>query len=845
MSDLKAIVENMVRQLNIAIKTVGMYSLSHPSAQKAIEQGYKILKFALSDKEDITISVDEGMLIAEGIPLDRQNETFIRFVSDLTERNIEGLTFLKDLTLQEFQVFIELLLEKPEAMKYKDNVGYIFSSKGITNITVNEIKYRKVSDDLEKLEETAITNYLLGRATDLGSQEDQFLSDINENPDRVAKLMMQMTSDETAPSGGGGGGGGFGGPGGGSGGGGGFGGPGGGSGAGGGGGGFGGGSGAGGGGSGDGGGGGGFGGPGGGGGGGGGRGSGGPGGGGAGGGGGGYAVANRAQNTNAMLGRMGTQLLRKGTGNWRKIKRNLVEVILNLDAGLQSSMMSEKLKGSGGTNAIIKEVLDESIVETVAKQFNQKNLTSSELSVVIEDLIPDQERRKELLPLLKDRLSKEGVAATELKTVSETVLQGELPLEESFENIMQNPFTSPRELKSAKVVIGELLEEGKISETREVVDKFVAALDDPSWEVRKEAADNCFFMIDLASRSEQLKDVDREVYEQMIRGIEKEDQMEVYNTLAETMTMLIQTGSAEECGVDMGRVLNIFRSHASDQSEENAPRKETAEKARETIVSFEMIDQLIADLKEDDEIRHEKATNILMGIGDIALEPLMLALTEESDRKVRAQLLKIVESLGKESVELLKGYLSDDRWYVVRNVVRILGTIGDESILESILPMLSHENPRVKKESIWVLLKVGSEKAFDSLALTLNDQDITVQAMAISALAEIGGEKAVPILDSFLKRGASIGQMQKRRVIEALGKIGGEDSVTILVDLLVKKGLFAKGESEDVRTTVVESLRRIGGFTSLSTLRKIAVGDSSRTVREKATLAIRSLEEPA
>jgi HEAT repeat protein len=811
MSDLKTIVENMVRQLNIAIKTVGMYSLNHPSAQKAIEQGYKILKFALSDKEDITISVDEGMLIAEGVPLDRHNETFIRFVSDLTERNIEGLTFLKDLTLQEFQVFIELLLEKPEAMKYKDNVGYIFSSKGITNITVNEIKYRKVSDDLEKLEDTAITNYLLGRAADLGSKEDQFLSDINENPDRVAKLMMQMTSGETAPSGGGGfggsggggggGAGGFGGSGGGGGGGaGGFGGPGGGGGSGGGGGGF---------------------------------------------GGGGYSVANRAQNTNAMLGRMGTQLLRKGTGDWRKIKRNLVEVILNLDADLQSSMMSEKPRGSGGTNAIIKEVLDESIVETVAKQFNQNNLTSSELSVVIEDLIPDQERRKELLPLLKDRLSKEGVAATELKTVSETVLQGELPLEESFENIMQNPFTSSRELKSAKVVIGQLLEEGKIPETREVVDKFVAALDDPSWEVRKEAADNCFFMIDLASRSDQLKDVDREVYEQMIRGIEKEDQMEVYNTLAETMTMLIQTGSAEECGVDMGRVLNIFRSHAGDQSEENAPRKETAEKARETIVSFEMIDQLIADLKEDDEILHEKATSILMSIGDIALDPLMLALTEESDRKVRAKLLKIIESLGKESVELLKGYLSDDRWYVVRNVVRIIGTIGDESVLESILPMLSHENPRVKKESIWVLLKMGSEKAFDSLALTLNDQDITVQAMAINALAEIGGEKAVPILDAFLKRGASIGQMQKKRVIEALGKIGGEDSVTILIDLLVKKGLFAKGESEDVRATVVESLRRIGGLKSLSTLRKIAVGDSSRAVREKATLAIRSLEEPA
>jgi HEAT repeat protein len=193
----------------------------------------------------------------------------------------------------------------------------------------------------------------------------------------------------------------------------------------------------------------------------------------------------------------------------------------------------------------------------------------------------------------------------------------------------------------------------------------------------------------------------------------------------------------------------------------------------------------------------------------------------------------------------LKGYLSDDRWYVVRNVVRILGTIGDESVLESMLPMLSHENPKVKKESIWVLLKMGSEKAFDSLARTLNDQDITVQAMAINALAEIGREKAVPILDAFLKRGSSIGQMQKKRVIEALGKIGGEDSVTILIDLLEKKGFLAKGESEDARAVVVESLRKIGGFRSLGTLKKIAVGDSSRAVREKATLAIRSLEKPA
>jgi len=103
MSDLKTAIEKIVKQLNIAIKTVAMYSLNHPSAQNAIEQGYKILKFALTDKQDITIAVDEGMLIAEGLPLDRKNEAFNRFTADLMERNIEGITFLNDLTLKEFQ----------------------------------------------------------------------------------------------------------------------------------------------------------------------------------------------------------------------------------------------------------------------------------------------------------------------------------------------------------------------------------------------------------------------------------------------------------------------------------------------------------------------------------------------------------------------------------------------------------------------------------------------------------------------------------------------------------------------------------------------------------------------
>jgi len=135
----------------------------------------------------------------------------------------------------------------------------------------------------------------------------------------------------------------------------------------------------------------------------------------------------------------------------------------------------------------------------------------------------------------------------------------------------------------------------------------------------------------------------------------------------------------------------------------------------------------------------------------------------------------------------LKSYLNDDRWYVVRNLIRILGTIGDESVVETMLPFLSHDNPKVRRESILSLLKIGSAKAFYSLTLALNDQDSAVQAMAVNALAEIGQKRAVPILEDFLKKRAAIGKGPKKSAIEALGKIGGKDVTTTLFINSIKR----------------------------------------------------------
>jgi len=248
----------MVKQLNIAVRTVVMYSLSHPYAQNAIAQGYNILKLALADKENITISLDEGILIVEGLPLDMNKEPFNRFAANLTERNIEGITFTKDLVLKEFQAFIELFLAKSEELKCKENIGSILKEKGVTHVSVNETKYRKVSEKLEKLEDVAVTNYLVSKLGNLDENEEQWINEMNENPGRVAGFIMEATTGMGTPAGV-------------------------------------------------------------------------------------DPVVARAHNTTEILGRIGTQLSKKRTKDWRTTKKRLVEVLLNLDPDGKDGVKVERV----------------------------------------------------------------------------------------------------------------------------------------------------------------------------------------------------------------------------------------------------------------------------------------------------------------------------------------------------------------------------------------------------------------------------------------------------------------------------------------------------------------------
>ncbi len=76
---------------------------------------------------------------------------------------------------------------------------------------------------------------------------------------------------------------------------------------------------------------------------------------------------------------------------------------------------------------------------------------------------------------------------------------------------------------------------------------------------------------------------------------------------------------------------------------------------------------------------------------------LLELLAEEQDRSVRVFFLGLLKDLGKNQFQLLSVYLSDHRWYVVRNIVSILGESKSEQAFPYFQKVADYPDTRISQ----------------------------------------------------------------------------------------------------------------------------------------------------
>jgi hypothetical protein len=170
-------------------------------------------------------------------------------------------------------------------------------------------------------------------------------------------------------------------------------------------------------------------------------------------------------------------------------------------------------------------------------------------------------------------------------------------------------------------------------------------------------------------------------------------------------------------------------------------------------------------------------------------------------------------------VELCRGYdhllimrMQDDRWYLVRNLISILGRIRSTAALPSLRQTLYHTNPKVRAETVRALGFIGGYEAGSILLEGLSSPDQQTRVLCIRWLGRLEERRALgpfyQMLDS-LKDNRTEDLEVKKEIVIALGRSGNLDTFPVLERYLHMSKFGYREQWEEINMAAEQSLRQL------------------------------------
>ena len=218
---------------------------------------------------------------------------------------------------------------------------------------------------------------------------------------------------------------------------------------------------------------------------------------------------------------------------------------------------------------------------------------------------------------------------------------------------------------------------------------------------------------------------------------------------------------------------------------------------------------------------------------------MIYLLGELQEMKQRKLLCEILAVVCKYRIDALAEALTDDRWYLVRNLAMILGMTGEPAAVKHLEKVLEHPNMKVRREVVKALENISSEDTKNLFLVALNDEDSPIRIRALKALKKFKD----PALFRILRESTSIEELKKRpfeekkELLETLAVIGGKDAFPVLSDLFRKRGLLEKNEITEIRACAAYGLGLISTPEAVALIEK-ETGSRKDILREACISAL-------
>jgi HEAT repeat protein len=270
----------------------------------------------------------------------------------------------------------------------------------------------------------------------------------------------------------------------------------------------------------------------------------------------------------------------------------------------------------------------------------------------------------------------------------------------------------------------------------------------------------------------------------------------------------------------------LLEIHAA--ADRTAAQKEFLRYALEQISSGTMTAYLLDRIEaraEEDELMID---SLCATIGQSLSFPLVQRLCVAESLSERKSIAIALTRAGESAIAAIVPMLKDERWYVVRNMVTLLGEINSPESVKALKMTVQHPEAKVRKEVVKSLAKVAPQAGEYTLISMLADLDRDVVRQVIFSLGALRSKAAVqPLLDIVTASDAFLKELEVKKIaVSALGRIGDHRSTASLVGVLTTRGWFAPRRWLELRTAAAAALGQLGDESALPLLKRLSNVDS-------------------
>jgi HEAT repeat protein len=259
----------------------------------------------------------------------------------------------------------------------------------------------------------------------------------------------------------------------------------------------------------------------------------------------------------------------------------------------------------------------------------------------------------------------------------------------------------------------------------------------------------------------------------------------------------------------------------SEDERRSSMQREYAIFTIEQLASGKMTDFLLEQVTSREPKEQDQCHAILRLLGTKVAYVIIQRLCVADTLFTRKALATALVKIGTPALPALLTMLQDDRWYVVRNIVAILGEINDRTSLAELKKPAIHPDERVRKETIRSLVKIGGKDAETIIISLLHDKDPGIVQQAILSLGIMKSQMALPpLMDILLERDVFLKNIElKLGALQAIGRIGDKRATPHLITMLNATNWLAMGKGDELKIAAASALGQIGDEAALGPLK--------------------------